>query len=93
MPEHIRCLFLWDDSATEPCARSLGALAKELGGTLAFDAVGAAMTKALVLGMPPKSRVCVYGALGGGGVDVGLAGQLLGTAPSSRSGRDQRTYI
>jgi NADPH:quinone reductase-like Zn-dependent oxidoreductase len=69
---------------TDPDFRqAFGALAKELGGTLAFDAVGAATTKALVLGMPPKSRVCVYGALGGGGVDVGLAGQLLGMVPGT----------
>ena len=65
--EHV--LNISDDSFRG----AFGALAEQLGGTLAFDAVGSDTTKSLMLGMPAKSRICVYGALGGGAVDVMLA--------------------
>ena len=70
--EHV--LNITDDSFRG----AFGALAEQLGGTLAFDAVGSDTTKSLMLGMPAKSRICVYGALGGGAVDVPSAGQMLG---------------
>lgn len=64
-----------------------GKLAAEHNATLAFDAVGGDTTKAIMLGMPggvginvggPNTRICVYGALGGGDVVMPLAGQMLG---------------
>ena len=66
-------------NSTDPSFRAdFGALCKAMSATLAFDAVGADTTKALMLGMPAGSRVCVYGALGGGPVAVPSAGQMLG---------------
>ena len=64
-----------------------GALASSLNATLAFDAVGGDTTRQIMLGMPggtgvnvrgPKTRICVYGALGGGDVTMPTAGQMLG---------------
>ncbi len=63
-----------------------GTLASSLNATLAFDAVGGDTTRQIMLGMPggvginmhaTKTRICVYGALGGGDVLMPKAGQML----------------
>merc|ERR1719291_896775 len=51
--------------------------------TIAFDAVGGDTTAALMLGLPPGSRIVVYGSLGGGDVKAPKAGQLLAAVPGT----------
>lgn len=51
----------------------LTALAEELQATIAFDAVGGALTAKVLQGMPKGSRAMVYGALAGQNVEVGPA--------------------
>ena len=77
------CVNITDDSFRA----DFGALATSLNATLAFDAVGGDTTRQIMLGMPggvgvnvggPKTRICVYGALGGGDIVMPKAGQMLG---------------
>jgi NADPH:quinone reductase-like Zn-dependent oxidoreductase len=53
------------DSSREDFEGELRSLAARLGATIAFDAVGGAMTGTLVGAMPEASTVVVYGALSG----------------------------
>jgi len=51
------------DSSDPQFDRALGVLCRQLGATLAFDAVAGDMTGRILRAMPPGSRVLVYGAL------------------------------
>lgn len=75
------------NTAEDSFRSEFGTLASSLNATLAFDAVGGDTTRQIMLGMPggvginvrgPKTRICVYGALGGGDVVMPKAGQMLG---------------